>query len=107
VTFIIFCKDCLDLAKEQISGKLTIHSLPTSQKYDRIDVSNTVDDGYVGFKGIIENWGPALNRKNPSSTLFTYLMNWHISQPGSTPEDDPKSVLPLLEKAYKTIGPVM
>lgn len=107
VTFYLFAKDCQELAKEQKNGKLAGFGLPASQKYDRIDVSNTVDDNYVGFRKMLESWGPLLNEQNPSSTLLSYSMNWVASQPGAAPDSDRKGAVELLRKADEISGLVM
>lgn len=76
VTIHIFNKDCMDLFKDLTSGELVKLSLPPSQRFDRIEVSNIVDDSYVGFEDVLKTWGTLLNSQNPHSTLLSYSMNW-------------------------------
>lgn len=102
VTFYLFANDCEKLAKDQQSGKLASFGLSASQKYDRIDVSNTVDEKYLGFRKVIKNWGPLLNEQNPSSTLLSYSMNWPFSQPQAMPDTDPKVMERILTKVVSS-----
>lgn len=55
-------------------------------QYDRIYVTDVVDDRFVGFERIIRDWGPRLNSENPHATLLTCSKSW--AQSGGTPTDD-------------------
>jgi hypothetical protein len=60
--------------------------LPT--KFDRIDVSNTVDDFYVGYDRTLADWGTLLNASNAHSTLLAYSMNWAWKSNGGLISDN-------------------
>jgi hypothetical protein len=63
---------------------LSEFKLPSSIKFDRIDVSNILDANYVGIRDVLTLWGPLL-RESRSAAIVGYFMNWAISQnAGST-----------------------
>jgi hypothetical protein len=70
--------------------------IPT--KFDRIEVSNTVDDYYVGFEHTLLDWGPHLNRNNPSSTLLAYTMNWAYDGDEGRPDQDDAAYLRIMKR---------
>lgn len=49
--------------------------------FDRIELSNIVDDNYVGFERCITDWSSLLNRSNPYSTIIAHSMNWIFEHP--------------------------
>ena len=49
-------------------------------------MSNLADNEEVGgIAGIVKEWAPFLNRKNPNSTIFGHTTNWFTKQPKSQP----------------------
>ncbi|KIM26482.1 hypothetical protein M408DRAFT_25436 [Serendipita vermifera MAFF 305830] len=64
-------------------------------KFDRIDVSNTTDDEYVGFERTILDWGTLLKTENIHSTLLTYSMNWMWTEPNSLPESNDAALVKI------------
>jgi len=81
VTFHLLEKDAVDLSRAIRIGRLSTLGLPSSIRFDRIDVSNIFDIGYLGIQKVIENWGPFL-AKNKNATLLGYFMNWVNHQRG-------------------------
>jgi hypothetical protein len=67
-----------------------LDGMPT--KFDRIEVSNTVDDAYIGFEQTLRDWSPLLNGRNPSSTLLSYSMNWLWNEPNGRPDNDGEAI---------------
>lgn len=99
--------DCRDLAaflkspeaKPSSSKPIIYGSLPT--KFDRIDVSNTVDDTYVGFQQILSDWSGLLNRQNSNSTLLAYSMNWVWKEPKAEPDEDEEAISRITSQLFR------
>jgi len=49
--------------------------IPSTIKFDRIDVSNILDANYVGPHDVLTLWGPLLG-KSGNAALLGYFMNW-------------------------------
>lgn len=58
---------------------LSEFKLPSSIKFDRIDVSNILDANYVGLRDVLTLWGPLLEGSR-SAAIVGYFMNWAIFQ---------------------------
>jgi len=53
-------------------------NLPSSIKFDRIEVSNILDGNYVGLRDVLTLWAPLL-QDGTSSAIIGYFMNWVFS----------------------------
>jgi len=83
-------------------NSLSEFKLPSSIKFDRIDVSNILDANYVGLRDVLTLWGPLL-KESRSAAIVGYFMNWTLSQNGGNAttagRDAIKRLLPrVLEK---------
>ncbi|KAG9313498.1 hypothetical protein JVU11DRAFT_5824 [Chiua virens] len=56
-------------------GKFATYGIPSTTRFDRIDVSNIMDANYVGIRGVMDAWGPLL-AKTDHAALTGYFMNW-------------------------------
>jgi len=109
VTFRFSDIDCHELAQDfqsmnaqpSPSSQTQTYLSGTPTKFDRIDVSNTVDDTYVGFEQTLKDWGPLLNGRNPSSTLLSYSMNWVWSEPDGKPDEDRDAIRSMTEQLIR------
>jgi hypothetical protein len=54
--------------------------LSAATRFDRIDVSKTMDAENVGLSRVVEKWGPLL-RRSPTATLLGYFMDWKGAAP--------------------------
>jgi hypothetical protein len=50
--------------------------VPSTSRFDRIDISNLGDIEYGGIGRVLDAWGPFLKRTN-DSTLLGHFMNWY------------------------------
>ncbi|KDR80410.1 hypothetical protein GALMADRAFT_242832 [Galerina marginata CBS 339.88] len=86
ISFRMFTQDARELAKTLHSGTYKAHGLPKNIVFDRIDVSNIIDNEYVGIPNILIDWAPFLSKTNRCATIVGFSMNWvpkqHNSQPG-------------------------
>lgn len=55
--------------------------IPSSIKFDRIDVSNILDANYVGLHDVLTLWSPLLG-ESKSAVIVGYFMNWSMLQNG-------------------------
>lgn len=70
--------------------------------FDRVETSNIVD--YMDVPQVLKDWGPLLNRRNKHATLLMYFMNWHMKQPGGTPNERSSVRLLLKRSASILVG---
>ena len=56
-------------------------NVPSSIKFDRIEVSNILDANYVGLRDVLIPWGPLLEESR-NAAIVGYFMNWHMVQQG-------------------------
>lgn len=116
ITFHLIDMDCRELASlirsssPQSGVPSAERSIGFPHKFDRIDVSNTVDDEYVGFKQTLSDWGTLLNTQNTHSILLTYSMNWMWKEPKARPENNDKAIKQITkqlaqEKRFDHIPP--
>lgn len=57
------------------NGKLSNHGIPASIRFDRISVSNILDEEYVGMRQVLMVWSHFL-AEGPHAALVGYFMNW-------------------------------
>ncbi|KIM26468.1 hypothetical protein M408DRAFT_72721 [Serendipita vermifera MAFF 305830] len=104
VTFWFTDVDCHDLAKTSKSPFQDLQFLsPTMRSkvpahFDRVDVSNTGDDAYIGFAQTLMDWCPRLNKSNPFSTLLSYSMNWTYDGGKGNPDQDQKEMARIIKR---------
>jgi hypothetical protein len=104
VKFHVLCKDAQVLAQDISKGHLP-NFFPEHTKFDRVDVSNTLDTYYIGIPKILSDWGPKL-KHDQDAAVFGYFMNWEREQPGSSvTNSDSKTVDKLMSK-MKELGRV-
>ncbi|PPQ96108.1 hypothetical protein CVT26_004742 [Gymnopilus dilepis] len=109
LSFKFFQRDPHVLAKEIREGKYEFLGIPGDIVFDRVDfgdVADREDSQYAdigdgrGMAGVLEDWGPLLNRNNPSATILGYSANWVSKQQKSQPSpvDMQAITLQLLSK---------
>jgi hypothetical protein len=109
ISFKILNGDMISLSDSIRNGELERMGLPAATRFDRVDVSNTMDVEYVGISRIVEKWGPLLKRA-PTATLLGYFMNWNTKQAdafpciGDSPEAAKKfSQVELVDHLYNIV----
>ncbi|CAL1708496.1 unnamed protein product [Somion occarium] len=91
ISFHIFNRDASDLSKAIRAGNLASYGVPSTIRFDRVDVSNIMDAEYVGIPRIVTFWGPLL-ATGQHATLLGYFMNWVNRQKGGNINSlDPKA----------------
>jgi hypothetical protein len=80
ISFKVLGFEALHLSKIILGNELVTYGIPASIKFDRIEVSNILDNNYVGIEGVLTAWAPLL-RKNRSCAIIGYFMNWVATQP--------------------------
>lgn len=73
--------------------------LPPTMKFDRVEVSNTIDIEYLGVRNVLEKWGTKLKEDNSHATLFAYSMNWSVTERGAA-SDNPGLLPELMSKLF-------
>jgi hypothetical protein len=64
-----------------LDNELASYNIPASIRFDRVEVSNIMDDNYLGIDGVLTAWAPLLV-ENHSAVIIGYFMNWaHLCQP--------------------------
>lgn len=63
------------LSRTILDNELISYGIPASIRFDRIEVSNIMDDNYVGIDGVLTAWAPLL-AENRCATILGYFMNW-------------------------------
>jgi len=89
ISFIALGFEASMLSQVILDNKLAPYGVPASIRFDRVEVSNIMDDNYVGIDGVLTAWGPLL-AENPCATILGYFMNWtalgqpdgHVSNAG-------------------------
>ena len=75
ISFHVFGFEACVLAQGIAQGEFAEYGVPSTTRFDRIDVSNIMDPNYAGIRGVINAWGPLL-AKGKNSALTGYFMNW-------------------------------
>lgn len=108
ITFILLSTDIRDLAHD-IKG-LSVGHLSSfnshfqgivPKKFDRIEVSSTIDDIFVGYSPILRDWALRLNPLNPHSTLLAYSLNSAIGNAAAQPQYDRENYGEVMQKMEK------
>ncbi|RDB14687.1 hypothetical protein Hypma_016436 [Hypsizygus marmoreus] len=96
ISFSVFAFHATNLASLVRSNDLVSYNIPASIHFDRIEVSNILDDNYVGLDGVLKSWAPLLT-KSGRATILGYFMNWAIlKQPESLVLNASKDVISKL-----------
>ncbi|KAI0067092.1 hypothetical protein BV25DRAFT_1868112 [Artomyces pyxidatus] len=95
ISFKVFDMDAVALSKSIRNGELSRQGVPATMRFDRIDVSNIIDEEYVGLERTCEAWGPML-KETEHATLVAYSMNWAAHCDGARPGS--AAIGPLTEK---------
>jgi hypothetical protein len=81
ISFNILNFDAVDLSCAILENKLALWDIPASIRFDRIEVSNILDNNYLGINQVLTDWAPFL-ANGRYSTILGYFMNWApMSQP--------------------------
>ncbi|KAF9225919.1 hypothetical protein BS17DRAFT_777877 [Gyrodon lividus] len=75
ISFHVFNSDACALAEEVGKGTYLAYGIPSTVRFDRIDVSNIMDPNHVGTQLVLNMWGPLL-AKSDNSAFIGYFMNW-------------------------------
>lgn len=100
ISFKMFNKDALDFAKAIRHGELSLCGVPSSIRFDRIDVSNVIDYNYLGISPVLEAWAEFLKHTD-DATIVGHLMNWPKVQPGAEGSTDPDKMEEILGRVIK------
>ncbi|THH29538.1 hypothetical protein EUX98_g4649 [Antrodiella citrinella] len=85
ISFHMLCDDTKVVATGIRQGVYMNAAIPRNILFDRIDVSNIVDQNYLGVNSVVASWGPLLNKNNRHATLLGYFMNWVMFEPKAKP----------------------
>ena len=77
ISFRVFNFEACALAEAIAQGEFTEYGIPSTIRFDRIDVSNIMDPNYAGIQGVMNTWGPLL-AKTDNAALTGYFMNWVV-----------------------------
>jgi len=84
ITFHLSLNSAQELVDGLRQGKLSKNGLTPDIKFDRIDVSNILDDNYVGIEPLLTKWKPFL-ADTKHAAIVGYFMNWaHPGMPNSS-----------------------
>ncbi|GJE90137.1 zf-MYND and DUF4470 domain-containing protein [Phanerochaete sordida] len=92
-------KHAVDLATSLRRGDLVSIGLPASTRFDRLDVSNLVDQDYIGITRIFEAWSGFL-KLGGGAAIVGHFMNWPEREPTAEPEQ--KDVEHIVERLLET-----
>jgi hypothetical protein len=74
--------DARDLPGAILENACAEYRVPSSIRSNRIEVSNILDDNYVGIHDVLVHWAPFLT-KSRSAAIVGYFMNWVMLQKDS------------------------
>ncbi|KIJ61530.1 hypothetical protein HYDPIDRAFT_31140 [Hydnomerulius pinastri MD-312] len=75
ISFHVFSTDPRVLAKEISTGTYSMYGLSPSMRFNRIDVSNTLDAGHIGNQDVLRLWAPLLAEGNDAAIVGSFK-NW-------------------------------
>ncbi|KDR66739.1 hypothetical protein GALMADRAFT_106135 [Galerina marginata CBS 339.88] len=79
MSFSLLVSDARRLPDGIHDGLISDYGIPASIRFDRIEVSNILDENYVGVKDVILNWSPLL-AVSSTAAIVGYFMNWFTIQ---------------------------
>jgi len=91
MSFSLFASDARLLPKVIREGVISAGGIPSSIRFDRIEVSNIFDANYVGINDVLLNWSPLMAETN-TSVVVGYFMNWFAIQEDSRAQNTNKNV---------------
>ncbi|KAF9239785.1 hypothetical protein BU15DRAFT_74324 [Melanogaster broomeanus] len=101
ITFHVFSTDPSALAREISSGQHSTYGLTPSIRFNRIEVSNTIDGDCVGVQDVLRSWGPLL-ANGETAAIVGVLHNWTaIQKGGSVTSAGEDVVVRLIDKLMK------
>jgi len=78
-SFTMLDSDARELPRFIHENAFSEFNVPSSIKFDRIEVSNILDPNYVGLRDVLTLWGPLLVESR-SAAIVGYFMNWPTVQ---------------------------
>ncbi|KAH7886867.1 hypothetical protein F5I97DRAFT_1829385 [Phlebopus sp. FC_14] len=75
IAFYVSNADACGLSKMISSDTIAMHGIPSTMRFDRVEVSNILDPNYVGIRGVLASWGPLLAQSDKAA-IVGYFMNW-------------------------------
>jgi hypothetical protein len=78
-------------------------SIPQSIKFDRIEVSNILDENYVGIHDVLTLWAPLL-QESRNAAIVGYFMNWACTNKapgGATAMSDQRASAGIMDKVME------
>lgn len=103
ISFYVFSSEACALAQGISQGMLAECGVPSTTRFDRIDVSNIMDLNYIGIRGVMNAWGPLL-AKTDNAALTGYFMNWAVYEKGRVADAGPsalKGTMDLMNKCNR------
>jgi hypothetical protein len=91
MSFSLFASDARLLPKGIREGVISAGGIPSSIRFDRIEVSNIFDANYVGINDVLLNWSPLMAEGN-ASVIVGYFMNWFAIQEDSRAQNTSKNI---------------
>ena len=86
ISFFVFNELAQDLPKRINQGVYKSIGLNSNTLFDRVDVSNLLDENYqVEIKTLLSGWGSLVNKRNRYATLVGYFINWIMFEPRAVP----------------------
>ena len=79
IAFKMFNEEATKLSALVQDGSLAEFGLPSSTRFDRIEVSNILDFNYVGLEKTLTHLGPLL-APTDDAVIVGYFMNWFMKQ---------------------------
>ncbi|KAG2123462.1 hypothetical protein DEU56DRAFT_48468 [Suillus clintonianus] len=110
ISFRVVTTDASNLSRLIREDDFSSFGIPSSVRFDRIDVSNILDVNYLGIRDVLTHWGPLL-KKSRTAAIVGYFMNWAIVQPNGRAFaagriESPKIFRALVEKGrFPGLGP--
>jgi len=101
ITFHLAQLPVQQLVEDLQQGKLSKNGLSPTIKFDRIDVSNILDDNYVGIEPLLTKWKPFL-ADTKHAAIVGYFMNW--SHPKFMPPGDSSTWLPTKAETTQAVA---
>jgi hypothetical protein len=107
-SFTVLNCDARVLPRVILDDALSELNIPPSIKFDRIEVSNILDENYVGIHDVLTLWAPLL-QDSSSAVIVGYFMNWAFSHkvPGRATAAGRRVTAGLVRKvlAKEMVGP--
>ncbi|ESK84858.1 hypothetical protein Moror_14952 [Moniliophthora roreri MCA 2997] len=73
---------------DQDAATLPASLPPHLRRFDRIEVSNVMDEKYLGIDKVLQSWGPLLDRSRDDSALIGSFASWSVDCRRGSASDD-------------------